>query len=34
MAKKSPLKLKPKDWGKGTERISEEIDEILYEDEK
>ena len=24
------LDLKPKDWGRGTERISEEIDTILY----
>ncbi len=24
------LKLKPFDWGKGTERTSKEIDEILY----
>jgi len=22
--------LKPRDWGPGTERVSEEIDEILY----
>ena len=26
----SILNLKPKDWGKGTERTSEEIDKILY----
>lgn len=26
----SILNLKPKDWGKGTERASEEIDKILY----
>ena len=25
------LDLKPKDWGKGTERVSEEIDKLLYE---
>ena len=24
------LNLKPKDWGKGTERLSEEADEALY----
>lgn len=24
------LDLKPKDWGKGTEMVSEEIDRILY----
>ena len=24
------LDLKPRDWGKGTERVSEEIDSILY----
>ena len=29
-AKKSLLDLKPSDWGPGTERLSEEIDEILY----
>lgn len=28
--KMSILKLKPRDWGKGTERISEDIDRILY----
>ncbi len=27
---KNLLKLKPFDWGPGTERTSEEIDEILY----
>ena len=29
-AKLSLLDLKPKDWGKGTERLSEEIDGELY----
>ena len=24
------LNLKPKDWGKGAERLSEEIDKVLY----
>lgn len=28
--KLSILDFKPTDWGKGTERTSEEIDEILY----
>jgi len=28
--KLSLLNLKPKDWGKGTERLSEEIDRIVY----
>ena len=28
--KMSLLNLKPRDWGKGTERTSEEIDKILY----
>ncbi len=28
--KMSLLNLKPKDWGKGTERTSEEIDRIIY----
>ena len=28
--KLSLLDLKPKDWGKGTERISEQIDRIAY----
>ena len=28
--KLSLLDLKPKDWGKGTERLSEEIDRIVY----
>ena len=28
--KMSLLNLKPKDWGKGTEKLSEEIDEIAY----
>ena len=28
--KRSILDLKPKDWGKGTERTSEDIDEIVY----
>jgi len=26
----SLLNLKPKDWGKGTEKLSEEADEVLY----
>ena len=26
----SILNLKPRDWGKGTEKTSEEIDKILY----
>ncbi len=26
----SILGLKPKDWGKGTERLSEKIDEVMY----
>lgn len=26
----SIVNLKPKDWGKGTERLSEEIDKVLY----
>ncbi len=28
--RKSLLDYKPTDWGKGTEHVSEEIDEILY----
>ena len=28
--KMSLLDLKPTDWGKGTERLSEEIDKVLY----
>ena len=24
------LDLKPRDWGKGTERVSEEIDSVVY----
>lgn len=28
--KLSLLDLKPKDWGKGTEKLSEEIDKIIY----
>lgn len=28
--KLSLLDLKPKDWGKGTERLSEEIDRVVY----
>lgn len=28
---KSLLEFKPKNWGKGTERTSEEIDKVLYE---
>ena len=28
--KLSLLDLKPKDWGKGTEKLSEEIDRIVY----
>jgi len=28
--KEDLMKLKPMDWGKGTERSSEDIDEILY----
>ncbi len=26
----SILNLKPRDWGKGSERISEDIDKVLY----
>ena len=28
--KMSFLKLKPRSWGEGTERVSEEIDKVLY----
>ena len=28
--KLSLLNLKPKDWGKGTENLSEDIDKIVY----
>jgi len=28
--KKNILSLKPKSWGKGTEKTSQEIDKILY----
>lgn len=31
---KALLKIKPFDWGKGTERTSKEIDEILYGSKK
>lgn len=31
--KMSILDYKPWSWGKGTERVSEEIDKILYEDD-
>ncbi len=28
--KRNFLDLKPKSWGKGSERVSEQVDEILY----
>ena len=34
MNPKNLLKVKPFDWGKGTERTSKEIDEILYGNKK
>ena len=30
--RKSLLEWKPTDWGSGTERLSEEVDEIIYGD--